>query len=407
MAPPAFLRPFLPRVRLSRRDRQVILLLWGAGIALGWSQGEASALLPYSRVDLALSEGDMAFVLAMARVAAFGAIALGVAADRIGRRRPLVVALALLLAATGAGALSTTPFAYTVSQAVARIGGASVAALAVVVMAEGVTPGARAYAIGFFGAAASLGAGISVLTLPLAEMTTLGWRLPHLIPAVLLVLVPVLWRRLPESPLLELDHRRLGLGDLWRGDWRRRFLVVGSASLLASAFSAVGLAFTTERLIGDLGLTAGTAVLITVGGGTVGGVGFFAGGRLADGWGRRSTTILALLLALAGGLILFQVTTPWSLAAAAAVSAFGSFAFIPAAGAHRAELFPTPLRGAANSASNYLATVGSAVGLLVGGLTIDRYGLFTTMAMLGIGVVVAALLTARLPETMGQDLAAV
>jgi len=390
---------------MTRTDRWIVFLLWATGMSMGWAQGEASALLPFSRADLGLTEGGMSLLLSLARFAAFGAILVGAAADRIGRRRPLLVALALLLVATGASALATTPLAYGIAQAVARIGGSAVAALAVVAMAEGVSPPVRAYAISFFGAAASLGAGLSVLTLPLADLTDLGWRLPHGLPIALTILIPLLWRTLPESPLIVADHLRLPWGELLRGDRRRRLILIGGASLLASAFPAVGLAFTTERLIGDLGYGSGTAALISLGGGTVGGLGFFVGGRLADGWGRRPTSILALVLATAGGLALFNFDALWALAAATVLSAFGTFAYIPSGGAHRAELFPTSLRGAAGTAGGYLATVGSALGLLVASVTIDLFGLATTMAILGGGMLAAAVLTAFLPETIGTDLA--
>lgn len=403
---PTLLRPFLPRIPLTRSDKWIILLLWVAGVAMGWSQGEASALLPFTREELDVSAGGMSLVLALARFGAFGAILLGAAADRIGRRRPLLMALALLLAANGASALASGPVAYGLAQGFARVGGSAVAALAVVAMAEGVSPGVRAYAISFFGAAAALGAGLSVATLPLAEVTDWGWRLPHGLPIVLLPVIPILWRHLPESPLITSLVVRLPWSDLMRGERRRRFLLVAGAGLLSSAFSAVGLAFTTERLIGELGLTAATAALVSLGGGTLGGVGFFVGGRLADGWGRRPTSILALMLALAGGLTLYRATELWVLVAAAAVSAFGSFAFIPAGGAHRAELFPTSLRAASGTAANYLATVGSALGLILGSLTITGLGLFQTMLILGVGVVAASALTAALPETLGTDLTA-
>lgn len=381
----------------------MIFLLWMAGVAMGWAQGEASALLPFTRRDLGVTEGEMSLVLAVARMGAFGAILVGAAADRIGRRRPLIGALTLLLLANGASTLAGGPWFYGLAQSLARVGGAAVAALAVVAMAEGVSSPVRAYAISFFGAASSLGAGLATMTLPLAEATDLGWRLPHGLPLVLLVAVPFLWRRLPESPLTS-SAVPLPRGDLVRGEGGRRFLLVALAGLLASAYSAVGLAFTTERLIDDLGYSPFMVIVITVGGGTVGALGFFVGGRLADGWGRRPTSILSLLLALAGGLTLYQVESAWALWAAAVLSAFGTFAYIPSGGAHRAELFPTSLRAAAGTGTNYIAVVGSAVGLVVGGITIDRIGLFQTVALLGIGVLVAAALTAALPETMGTDL---
>ncbi len=398
--PPALLRMFLPTAPLTRDDKWMIALLWAVGMGLGWAQGEASALLPFTRRDLGVTEGGMSLILALARLAAFGAVLLGALADRIGRRRPLIAALGLLILANGASALAPTAVFYGLAQAFARIGGAALSALGVVAMAEGVSPPVRAYAISFFGAATSLGAGLSVLTLPLADVTDLGWRLPHALPLILLPALPLLWLRLPESPLHVQDLVRVP----WRNLAGRSFCILSVAGLLSSAFSAVGLAFTTERLLGHLGFSSGQAILISVGGGTVGGLGFWIGGRLADSWGRRPTSILSLCLALAGGLALYTATEWWTLAAAAFVSAFGTFAYIPSLGAHRAELFPTTLRAAAGTATNYLATVGSALGLLIGFVTIDAFGLLPTMALLGIGVAVAAVLTAFLPETLGQDL---
>ena len=61
--------------------------------------------------------------------------------------------------------------------------------------------------------------------------------------------------------------------------------------------------------------------------------------------------------------------------------------------------------GAAGTAAGYLATVGSALGLLIAAATIGAFGLLPTMVILGVGVVVAALLTTLLPETIGTDLA--
>ena len=43
----------------------------------------------------------------------------------------------------------------------------------------------------------------------------------------------------------------------------------------------------------------------------------------------------------------------------------------------------------------------------MGTLTIDRFGLATTMTILGVGMVAAAVLTAFLPETLGTDLSEV
>ena len=93
--------------------------------------------------------------------------------------------------------------------------------------------------------------------------------------------------------------------------------------------------------------------------------------------------------------------------AAVMVSSFGTFAFVPAGGSHRAELFPTRLRSSATTAATNSGLAGSALGLISGIYTIDTFGISTTVYILSVGVGIAAFLTATLPETRGQDLTAV
>ncbi|NND04072.1 MAG: hypothetical protein HKN91_14925, partial [Acidimicrobiia bacterium] len=50
------------------------------------------------------------------------------------------------------------------------------------------------------------------------------------------------------------------------------------------------------------------------------------------------------------------------------------------------------------------AIAGSIVGFTTGAFVVDRIGLSKTISLLAIGLIVAALLVARLPETRGMDL---
>jgi hypothetical protein len=51
-----------------------------------------------------------------------------------------------------------------------------------------------------------------------------------------------------------------------------------------------------------------------------------------------------------------------------------------------------------------LSLAGSAAGLILGVFTIDRFGIAESVTALGLGMVVAAVLTLTLPETVGKDL---
>jgi MFS family permease len=396
-------RLLLPIDRFRPNDRAVAAVMWTVGLVQGFGQAHPAATLPFTRAALGLTEADMSLVLAVARFASFGAIAFSVLGDRKGRRGPILAAFTLLVGATGATALVGTPLQFGITQSLVRIATSALTALGVVWLAEQLTPAIRAYGLSIYGAAGSLGAGLAILGLPLAER---DWRLPYAVTLVGALLLPLLARRLRESPLIEAGPPvvRTRLQEMVSAVGGGRFWAAAGAGLLASAFSAVGLAFSTERLVGSLGLPTSRAVLITLAGGTAGGLGFFIGGRMADSWGRRPTSVLALIMILGGGVTLYHVQHQPLLLAAIVVSSFGSFAYVPAAASHRAELFPTRIRATMNSSMAWLGTLGSSAGLLAARFTIESWGLPGTMNVLGVGVVLAALLTLVLPETRGRHL---
>jgi MFS family permease len=402
-------RRVLPVQPFSRSDRAITGLIGVVGVVQGYVQAQAYATLPFTRAALGLTAGEMSLVMALTQIASFGALAFSLWGDRFGRRQPFLGAYLVLVLAGAATAGVGSAWQFTAAQATVRLATAAVTSLGIVLVAEQISTPVRSYAIGIYGAAGSLGAGLALATLPLADRGPDGWRLPFALGLVGLVALPFLRRRLGESAVFaaEDEHPRAPVRHLLTGPWAGRFWTVAAIGFLAAAFTSVGLAFTTERLVDDLGLATGTAVAISLAGGVIGGLGFFAGGRMADKWGRRPTTVVAFVAAVAGGIGLFWLTQPWQLVVSVAVSSFGSFAVVPARGAHRAELFPTEIRATAQTASTNLAMLGSTTGLLVGTLTIDTIGLSETITGLGLAVLAAAALTLYLPETRGQDLEAV
>lgn len=403
------LRALFPFGRFDPAARYLVFLMWLVGVLAGFAGSHASSTIPFSRLSLGLSEGDMSLVLAASRFAGVGALVFSWWGDKAGRRRPFLVAFGLLLVSTAATAGVETGWQFAALQAVSRAAGAAVGTLVVVLIAEQVAPGVRAFAISLYGAGGSFGAGLALIALPIAEVGPNGWRALFAIGAVGLVAVPLLVRNVHESPIYQVQDQATILGtaplrDLIRSDFSGRLYLTGSINLLVSVFMAVTLAFSIERLVGDVGLPTSTAVILSLIGGTVGAAGFFLGGRLADTVGRRTTTLLSLVLALAGGVTMYWTETLPVLAVAIAVGTFGSFAFVPSAATHRAELFPTAFRTTANAAGAYFGMVGSALGLLIGRFTIDEIGLSQTVTLLGLGVLAGIAITLRLPETLGQEL---
>jgi MFS family permease len=402
------LSPFLPVARFTATDRRITVTLWIAGLLQGFAQSQASATLPFTRVGLGLSEGEISLVLGLARLGGFAALPLAWWADRHGRRRPLLLGVTLIVIGGAAAGLAVDAWHFGAAQAVLRTGTAAISGLALVVLAESVSKPNRAFAISFYGAAVSLGSGLALMALPLADQGPESWRIPHLMIAAGFLLLPLLARRLPETAIYSEETRPGGRWhELTNGPWRTRFWTILLIAFLASTYGTFGTAFSTERLVNQVGLNTGTVVWILLLGGTAGGIGFFVGGHMADAWGRRSSSVLCLLLATIGGVTLYSVTTTPLIVAAVFVSSFGTFAWVPSGGSHRAELFPTTLRSAATTAAANAALLGSAFGLIVGVFTIDTLGLTTTLTLLAIGMVAAATLTLRLPETRGHDLTAI
>jgi len=401
------LGPLLPVERFTSGDRRIVFVIWTAGVIQGFAQSQAAATLPFTRAGLGLTEGEMSLLLGIARLAAFAALPLGWLGDHKGRRRPFLWSLTLVIVGGTLAGLAFEAWQFGTAQAILRTGTAGMGGLAIVLLAEQVSPHIRAYAISFYGAAVSFGGGLALMTLPLADGGGQSWRIPHLMIALALLVLPFLIRNVPESHIFLEDHEERHWRELATGEWARRFWVVVLIAFLVSAFSAVALAFSTTRMIEHLGLSTGSTVLIALLGGTLGGLGFFVGGHLADAWGRRRTTVVSLLLAVGGGLVIYWSNSVPLIVVAVMVSSFGTFAFVPAGGSHRAELFPTGLRASANTAATNLGLVGSGLGLILGIFTIDRFGLSQTVTILGVGMVIAAFLTLLLPETRGQDLRAI
>jgi MFS family permease len=389
----------------------VILTMWLVGLMQGFGQAQPAATLPFTRAALGLDEASMSSLLAWARLGAVVAVGLSIWADRQGRRRPLLTAYGLLVVASAASGLTTSALGFGGAQAIVRGATSGLSALGVVWLAEHVGPAVRAYGVGLYGAAGSLGAGLAVLGLPLAE---LDWRLPYFVTGAGIVLFPILARRVEETPRDLRAQRAARLPNLSRPNHNlaehsrllrnRLFLTAASAALLPAAYSSLGLSFLTERLVNTVGLSAGNAVLLTLAAGTMGGVGFFLGGRTADTWGRRPATVLALFAILVGGTGVFHLRSPWLIFVSLAISSFGSFAYVPAAMSRRAELFDRDRRATATASLTWIGTLGSVIGLVTGGLLIRRLGLTSTMDLLAVGVVLAILVEGALPETKGRAL---
>lgn len=400
MALPSFLTP---TSSFSVTDRRIVFLLGIVAFAAGYTGSQMSHTLPFARTSLDLTEGAMSLIFAGVRAASLLGVAFSIAADRVGRRQPLIAAFGLLAVGSLLTAFVPIPAAYAASQSAVRIGVVAIAALGVVMLAEEVTPGIRGYAIGLYGLAGSLGVGTGLLILPLAEQADDAWRVLFALGGLGLLAIPLLMRFLPESRAYR-PGAPIGFGTALRMGLGRHFWPLAGISFFVAAFSAPAFDFVLERLINDLDWQAGAARFLLIVASGLGTLGLLVGGRTSDRIGRRQTAVAAMVVGVVGGLGFYLLDSGWTLAISVFLATFGATMLTPAIGAMRAELFPTKVRATAAAWVTNVAIVGSILGFLVGGALIDRIGLAPTIAILSVGVVGAIALTLRLPETRGMDL---
>lgn len=385
-------------------DRRILFLTSIVGFVAGYAGSQMPHTLPFARTALELTEGQMSAAFAAVRAVSLLGVLFAMSADTSGRKRPILVAYLLMLLGSLATALIPSVPAYVLSQSVVRVAIVAIAALALVLIAEELQPGIRAFGIGIFGLAGSLGVGTGLLLLPIAESNDNAWRVLFGLSALGLLFVPLLARYLPESRAFTPAPRIPFLKALGMG-LSRHFWPLAGISFFVAAFSSPAFDFVLERLINDLQWETGAARFLLIVFSGIGAVGLLVGGRAADRYGRRPTTVAALIIGLVGGVGFYTLDSGWFLAVSIFLATLGATMLTPSFGAHRSELFPTRVRATANAWITNAAIVGSIAGFGTGAVLIDRIGLGPTVATLGAGLLISIVLVLRLPETRGMELA--
>jgi len=387
----------------TARDRRILFLSSIIAVVAGYTGSQMAHTLPFARASLELTEGQMSAIFAAVRGVSLFGVFFALAADRSGRRKPILAAFLLLAFGSLATAFIPSVAAYVISQGIVRIGLVAVASLTIVLIAEELSPGIRALGIGIYGLAGSIGVGTGLLLLPVAESNDGAWRTLFGLGALGLLAFPLLNRFLPESrafvPATPIRFTKaLGMG------LSKHFWPLAGVSFFVAAFSSPAFDFVLERLINDLSWDTGAARFLLIVFSGLGAIGLLLGGRLADHYGRRPTSVAALAIGLVGGVGFYLLDSGWFLAASIFLATLGATMLTPSYGAQRSELFPTRVRATANAWLTNVAIVGSIAGFATGAVLIDSIGLASTVSMLGAGLVISIVLVLRLPETRGMDL---
>ena len=383
----------------------VALLANFAGSLL--SQNGDAVTSAFGRSDQALGA-----LLAIARAGVLVSLVAIALADRLGRRRLILVALVGACAANLLSALSPTFAVFTTSQLVARALVNTALVVAGIAAVEEAPEGARAFATGMYALALGAGFGLSVVLLPFADLGDYGWRISFAIGAAIVLLVPMLARHLRETTRYEAvagrSEERGRVREVLDRAYRMRFLLLGLAAFLTNLFSAPSSQLMNRYLTHAHDFSnSDVALFRIVTAGLPGVIGVLLASRLAESRGRRPVTIVGLLVATGaqaafflstGAGALLWITPVISIVAAACAGL--------ALGTLDAELFPTEVRGTSNGFLLVAGVGGSAAGLVLATQLKDVMGgLGPAIAVCGFATLVAALFVVpRLPETADRRL---
>jgi MFS family permease len=391
-----------PPDQLDAAHVRLLGLLAAASMAAAFANTLFTQTVNFAAKSFAVSDFGQGVSGVAVRVGVVIALPFAILADRLGRRRMIVLTAWLTPLFCAAGALAPTFPVLVATQTVGRPLGLALGLLITVAVTEDMPRNTRAYALSLVAMASGLGAGIAVMALPLADIGGEGgdgWRLVYVVSLIWLLVALSLTRGLEETRRFVTRHPAHPPMP------RRRLALVGMVAVTSNLFIAPA-SFFQNRYLDDIrGLGGGGIAVFTLCTATPASVGLIIGGRLADVRGRRKVIALSLPLSTVLLVTTFAVSGPAMWACAIAGGIFAGIAY-PAMQVYRAELFPTGNRGTANGLLTAMSLAGGSVGLLaVGGLRNAGWSYAAAIAVVSVGQLVASAIAAgTLPETAHLEL---
>ena len=294
-----------------------------------------------------------------------GGLFFGPLADRLGRKRTLMIVLILMAGSTFAiGLLPTSdqvgwvaPVLLVLVRCVQGFSVGGEVGTVTSFIAEYAGPGRRGYSTSWLMTTAVLGlvlgglvANSMIFLLGPDTMQNGGWRIPFLIAGPLGLIALYIRMKLEDSPEFRqlLSHGTTSKAPLREVfQWKRALaLVAAIITLLASMFYLL-LTFASTYMSGTLGFDSGTTLLYVFLASTLGAVVMPLGGMFTDKYGRKPFLLVLAVLAI-GALLWFFAAAPDAtpesfLAPLLAVAlTFGLYSSTPYA--VMTELLPTHIR---------------------------------------------------------------
>lgn len=381
----------------------------------GYVEAVPGTTAPLVRGSFGLGESELASVMGLVAVSSVASIGIGRLFDRHGRRPVLLACVLAIPLFSLASAVATSLSVYVAAQIALFALASAMLAGASVTIAESMPDSMRAAALARVGILDAIGGGAAIVLLPLVIDLPGSWRWLWFAAVLPVLGFGVLRRSLPESDRWREARSHepregRGLRVIASPAHRSRAVHVTGSFLCLQVSNGALLFWPYYHALEGVGLSPAVASSMVVGGGLVGLLGFTLGGRLAEAFGRRATTLAGTLAAVAAG-IWFYTTAGGTSALVSLVPAYVLLLASTAVAAVASqtatlELFPTGVRATAAAWLGVLTALGAVLAhFIVASLAARVGGLPAAVAIVGcVGIPGAFWFALRIPETRGRSL---
>ncbi len=399
-------RLFFPPEPLTRQHRHLLRALLVVSAAVGYQGSIVTQAISFAADQFGSNETQQGRALAFIRADIIFTMLLVALADRVGRRRMLLVCAIVSPFLTACTSLATSLPMFAGIQIIARSTVTATAILLSVMGVEQLAAANRGWASSVLVGAAAMGTALLFIPVRFADSSPGFWRVMFLPPLVGVLAVLVAKKYITESRRftdLE-DRRRRGVANARVSAHWKRLVVIFAALFLMGIFTTPARQFMNDFLRKERGFTSAQLSNFGVLTNLPGTLGVLFGGAISDRKGRRFTIGIGLLGYGLASSMMFRSTGSMLWGAAMVGSLFGAFA-LPALSIFVAELFPTSMRSLASGISVGSNRVGSFTGLLLTGYLSDRFKIGPTLSIMAISIVCGALVVLfALPEPAGKEL---
>ncbi|HZP62740.1 MAG TPA: MFS transporter [Terriglobales bacterium] len=411
---------------ITSAQRQTLL-----AASVGWMLDAFDAML-YALVlahlmrDLGMSKATSGLLYTLTLLASgIGGVLFGFIADRVGRKRALMLSILTYSACSFASGLATSVLMLAVIRFILGLGMGGEWNTGAALVAETWPTELRARALAIVQSSWAIGYALAALVAGVI-LHYANWRFVFFVGIIPALVVFWIQKRVPESEMWQ-EHHRLAMESQRVAEAQQKYAHDSFARLFRAPYAMPMFALLFTNFFGLFGwwglftwippylaLPAaqggrgfgilGTTTLLLV----LNLFGMFPGylsfGWVSDHLGRRRSFVLYTLVAAILVPIYAAVRQPWLLMLVGTVTAFFGTGFFSGSGILGSEIFPTRLRARALGVTYNGARTMSALAPFVVGRVGQARGLDWAFYLCAIAFLLASATASQLPETKGKHL---